>query len=218
MPLFLIYLAMLPCPRLQFRPSMESFIIVLLVITSIVSVAFIIERAIALRGSRTVPPEVRAAVARCQGHKDLPALRKTCEINPSPLARLVLIAISHLDCPKNETIDALQTRARHEVAQMERGLVVLEITTGIAPLLGLVGTIFGLIMLFNAMGAETNNQGAFAAGIALALRATLMGLMVAIPSLIFWSYYNRRVESLTVEMETICDEFLQRFYRTQDRR
>jgi biopolymer transport protein ExbB len=197
---------------------MESFIIVLLVIASIVSVAFIIERAIALRWSKTVPAEVREAVRRCESAKDLPALRKTCEINPSPLARLIMVAISHIDCPKNETIDALQTRARHEVAQMERGLVVLEITTGIAPLLGLVGTIFGLILLFNAMGAETNNQGAFAAGIALALRATLMGLLVAIPSLIFWSYYNRRVETLTVEMETICDEFLQRFYRTQNQR
>ena len=214
-PSLAIWLALLPRPRLQFRLSMESFIIVLLVITSIVSVAFIIERAIALRWNRVIPPEVEQAVDRCRSKSDLPALRKTCEINPSPIARLILIAISYLNCPKNETIDAIQTKARHEVAQLERGLVVLEIATGIAPLLGLVGTIFGMILLFNAMGSEAADQSKFAVGIALALRATLMGLLVAIPSLIFWSYYSRRVETLAVEMENICDEFLQRFYRTQ---
>ena len=53
---------------------------------------------------------------------------------------------------------------------------------------------------------------ALAAGIAIALNTTLMGLLIAIPSLIAWSYYNKKVETLTVEMETLCDEFLRRYY------
>ncbi|MSU28131.1 MAG: MotA/TolQ/ExbB proton channel family protein, partial [Pedosphaera sp.] len=57
----------------------------------------------------------------------------------------------------------------------------------------------------------------FSAGIALALRATLFGLLVAIPSLVAWSYYSKKVESLAVEMETLCDEFLQRQYRAASR-
>ncbi len=197
---------------------METFIMVLLLVTSIVSLAVIIERAFALRWARIIPPKVEAAVDGWRTHKELPGLRQTCETHASPIGRLILVATSHLDCPKPENIDALQTKARHEVAQLERGLVVLEIVTGIAPLLGLVGTIFGLIMLFNSMGGggTTADQAQFAAGIALALRATLMGLLVAIPSLIFWSYFNKKVETLAVEMETICDEFLQRSYRTKD--
>lgn len=195
---------------------METFIMVLLLISSIVSLAFILERSLALRWNRVIPPAVESAVETCKEKGHLPGLRKTCESNPSPIARLILVAANHLDCPKPENIDALQTKARHEVTGMERGLVVLEIITGIAPLLGLVGTIFGLILLFNSLGADgtAENQAQFAGGIALALRATLMGLLVAIPSLIFWSYFNKKVDTLAVEMETICDEFLQRYYRT----
>lgn len=193
---------------------METFIMILLVTTSVISVAFIVERALALRWRRVIPPAVVNAARGCRNTGDLPALRQTCEAFPSPVARLLLVAANHLDCPRAENVDALQTKARHEVAGLERGLVVLEITTGIAPLLGLVGTIFGLIMLFNTMGASgpTGEQSQFANGIALALRATLMGLMVAIPSLIAWNYYNRKVDTLAVELETICDDFLRAYY------
>lgn len=190
---------------------------VLLLLTSIVSLAVIIERAIALRWNRVIHPAVEQAVDAWRDPKELPHLRETCEKNPSPISRLILVALSHLDCPKSENIDALQTRARHEITRLERGLVVLEIVTGIAPLLGLVGTIFGLILLFNSMGVggAAADQSQFAGGIALALRATLMGLLVAIPSLIFWSYFNKKIETLAVEMETICDEFIRRSYRTK---
>jgi len=196
---------------------METFIMVLLLLTSIVSLAVIIERAIALRWNRVIHPAVEQAVDAWRDPKELPHLRETCEKNPSPISRLILVALSHLDCPKSENIDALQTRARHEITRLERGLVVLEIVTGIAPLLGLVGTIFGLILLFNSMGVggAAADQSQFAGGIALALRATLMGLLVAIPSLIFWSYFNKKIETLAVEMETICDEFIRRSYRTK---
>lgn len=190
---------------------------ILLVATSVISIAFILERALALRWNRVIPRTVVEAAQDCRSAKELPAFRQTCEAFPSPTARLLLVAANHLDCPRAENVDALQTKARHEVAGLERGLVVLEIVTGIAPLLGLVGTIFGLILLFNSMGVDgaTGNQSQFSTGIALALRATLMGLMVAIPSLVGWNYFNRKVDTLAVEMETICDEFLRAHYRAE---
>ena len=100
---------------------------------------------------------------------------------------------------------------------LERGLVVLEIIVGIAPLLGLVGTIYGLIVLFGNMeaGASMDNTG-FANGISLALRATLMGLLIAIPGLVGWNYYTKKVENLGIEMENLCDEFLRKHYRTEE--
>ena len=112
-------------------------------------------------------------------------------------------------------MEVLQTRARSEVVKMERGIVVLEIITGVGPLLGLVGTIFGLITLFKGMGVEvTSDQAAmFSEGISLALEATLLGLAVAIPSLIGWSYFNRRIEAMVVGMENNCDEFLRGQYQ-----
>jgi biopolymer transport protein ExbB len=133
------------------------------------------------------------------------------------LSRLVLTALEHLDWPKAETVDCVQTRARQEVVQLERGLVVLEIITGIAPLLGLVGTLHGMITLFGDIGtAGLGDSNVVARGISITLNTTLMGLLIAIPSLIAWSYFSRRIESFAVEMETLLDEFLRRQYRAAE--
>ncbi len=143
-------------------------------------------------------------------------LRRVCQQYTSPISRLLLLAVEHLDWPKAETTDALQTRARHELARLERGLVVLEIIVGIAPLLGLVGTIIGMMGVFGDVGKHGMDEAAkLAQGISLILRATLMGLLIAIPSLIFWSYYNKKIETIAVEMETLCDEFIRRQYREE---
>ena len=99
-----------------------------------------------------MPPEVEAAVESCQTPADVPMLRRVCQQHKSPLSRLLLLAAEHLDWPKADNADALQTRARHEMARLERGLVVLEIIVGIAPLLGLVGTILGMMTAFGNVG------------------------------------------------------------------
>ena len=193
---------------------MESFFIIVLVIASIVGVTFIVERGLALRRSKIIPPEIEDAVDNVHSDADLEKLRAVCRQKPSPISRLLLMVDEHRSWPRAENIDSLQTRARHEVTRMERGLVVLEIVVGIAPLLGLVGTIYGLIILFRGLDAASFGSNAGVAnGIALALRATLLGLLTAIPSLIAWSYFSKKVETLAVEMETICDQFLRRIYR-----
>lgn len=195
---------------------MELIVYLLLILTSTVGLAFIIERAFALRWRRVVPAEVEAAVESCQTPEDVPMLRRVCQQHNSVISRLLLLAADHLDWPKAETVDALQTRARHEIARLERGLVVLEIIVGIAPLLGLVGTILGMMSVFADVGqAGLTDAGKLAQGIALILRATLFGLLIAIPSLIFWSYYTKKVEGFAVEMEIICDEFVRRQYREE---
>ena len=196
---------------------LEDFFYGSLILTSLVAVTFIVERGLALRWKKVVPRQVEHAVDHFASQADLALVRAACEQNPSALSRLLLIIANHLLSPRAETIDALETKARHEVLLLERWLVVLEIIIGIAPLLGLVGTVYGLITLFS--GLDKNALGDYsqlARGIGLALYTTLMGLLIAIPSLITWSYYSKKVETLTVEMETICDEFLRRAYRKPD--
>ena len=193
---------------------MELIVYLLLIATSTVGLAFIIERGLALRRRKVLPAAIEAAVESCQSPEDVPMLRRVCQQHNSPLSRLLLLASSHLDWPKAESVESLQTRARHEMARLERGLVVLEIIVGIAPLLGLVGTILGMISVFGDVGrAGLNDAAKLAQGISLILRATLFGLLIAIPALIFWSYYTKKVETLGVEMESICEEFIQRQYR-----
>ena len=192
---------------------MDIFFILALLFTSVIALTFIVERGLALRWQKVVPSAVESAVSHYHSGRDLERLRHICEHHPSAFSRLVLLAADHVDWPKAESINLLEKRARHEVVKLERGLVVLEIIVGISPLLGLVGTIYGLILLFGSMNqGNAADTARFAQGISLALNATLMGLLIAIPTLVAWSYYSKKVENLTIEMETLCDELLRRHY------
>jgi biopolymer transport protein ExbB len=195
---------------------MEYIVYLLLGLTSVVGLAFVVERGIALQWRRVVPSEIEAAVHSCQTKEDVAMLRRLCEQKPSPLSRLLIEAADHLEWPKAENEAALETRARHEIVRLERGLVVLEIIVGIAPLLGLVGTIAGMMTLFGDIGQTgLTEAGKLAGGIALILRATLWGLLIAIPSLITWSYFSKKIEIIAVEMETLCDQFIRRQYKEE---
>jgi biopolymer transport protein ExbB len=153
----------------------------------------------------------------CRTAEDLPMLRRICQQHPSVLSRLLLLADKHRKWDKEENSRGLETSARHEISKLERGLVVLEIVVGVAPLLGLVGTVYGLIALFAGLGTVgLGDNNVLARGIALALNATLLGLITAIPSLIAWSYYNKKVETHAVEMASLCDGFLRQLYNQQD--
>jgi len=205
----------------HFEKSMDTIgylVYALLALTSLVGLTFIVERAWALRWSKVAPQQIANMLENCETSGDIEALRAVCERKPSPLGRLLLMASDHLDWSKADNVEALQVAARHEIVRLERGLVVLEIIVGIAPLLGLVGTIAGMMHVFGAVGQTGLNDAAeLAAGIAFILRATLFGLLIAIPSLIAWSYYTKKVEVLAAEMEALCDAFVRRQYSMQSR-
>lgn len=193
---------------------MDILIYILLGLTSVTGLAIIGERAFVLRWARVVPPEITAALASCRTRPEARLLARVCEQKPSPLGRLLLLAIAHLDWPKADNVEALQTAARHEIVNLERRLVVLEIIVGIAPLLGLVGTIIGMMTLFGNVGQSgLNDVARLAGGIGLILKTTLIGLLIAIPALIAWSYFTKKVEVFTVELEALCEEFIRHQYR-----
>ncbi len=181
----------------------------LLLVLSVVAVGFILERAWSLRRSGILPPDLIGRLDTATPE----ALRAACAGSPSALGRLILSVVDHLPFPKAENQSALEVQARREVMEMERGLVILEIIVGIAPLLGLVGTVYGIIPLFGDFGRAVGGDNTLLAkGIGAALNKTLLGLMVAIPSLVAWSWFNKRVEALAVELETHCDRLLRRHY------
>ncbi len=195
--------------------TMKTVIVGVLVAASLISVFLIVERGITLRRSKVIPGRLAESQTVCRTQDDLLSLRTACNHEPSPYGRLLSCCIDNLHLSRDENMEMLQTRARAEVVKMEHGIVVLEIITGVAPLLGLVGTIFGLITLFKGMGVESTSEqtAMFSEGISIALQATLLGLVVAIPSLVGWSYFNRKIETMVVEMENLCDEFLRSQYR-----
>lgn len=192
---------------------METAVYYLLALTSVTGLGVVLWRAWVLRWNQVAPPPIAEALDACHTAEDLNKLRWACESHPSPLGRLLLFAANHLDWPKAENASSLETAARREIVRLERGLVVLEIIVGIAPLLGLVGTIIGMMTVFNDIGeAGLNNATRLAQGISLILKATLIGLLIAIPALVAWGYFSKKVEVFAVEMEALCDEFIRRQY------
>jgi biopolymer transport protein ExbB len=193
---------------------METLVKLLLLLTSVAGLGVVIWRGWMLRWNNVVPPPITGALTACRTADDVKMLCRLCEQNPSPLARLVLLSANHLDWPKADNVDSLETAARHEIVKLERGLVVLEIIVGIAPLLGLVGTIIGMITVFGDIGqAGLNDASKLASGISYILQMTLIGLLISIPALVAWSYFTKKVEVLAVELESLCDEFIRRQYR-----
>lgn len=185
-----------------------------LALCSLVSVAFILERGFALRRPNVLQPNLQTAIDALEIGGSMAVIEKLAAPGATTLARLVRTALEHLPWSKAENTEALQTRARAELVQLERGLVVLEIVTGIGPLLGLLGTVSGLVVIFSSVGASNlSTEGlVLARGISEALNTTVAGLVIAIPSLIAHSYYSKKVEGLTVEMESICMDLLAKLY------
>jgi len=195
-----------------------GFFMLPLGICSVVSLAIILERAFALRRSRVISKQLEMELENLTEFKHIDRLTDLIHQDRSSLSRLLATAINHLNMPKSENLQAVQMQGRHEVVQLERGLVILEIIVGISPLLGLLGTLSGMIHIFEGVSAQgVGNQAiSIARGISEALNVTVAGLAIAIPSMIFWSYYNSKIQVVAAEMEAICGEFLTRIYLSRD--
>jgi len=188
-----------------------------LVFCSLLALALILERGFTLIRRRVISPRLAGVIDQLQPGQDIDLIVKVARQDQSTLAQIVRVAIDHLSWPKSENVEAVQTRARKEAAQLERGVVVLEILTGVAPLLGLLGTVSGLITMFSDLSegkVQSHTQALFLSkGISEALNCTVMGLVVAIPSLIAYSYYSKKVETMAIEMEAITSDLLAKLYR-----
>lgn len=185
-----------------------------LLICSIVAVTTMILRGMALRRKNVLPLVVESEIERLVPGGSAERLARIVQADESSLARIVRTALQNLRGPRSETIDVIETKARHELIVLERGLIVLEIITGIAPLLGLIGAVSGLVHVFSALGLSSgaSNTQQIARGIAEALNATVFGLSIAVPTLIAFSYFSKKIEVMSVEMETLVVELIGKCY------
>ena len=186
-----------------------GFFMGILLVVSIFAGTVIVLRGAALREKSVIPPPLASEIESLQPGDDLDKLERLIARHPSSLGRVLSTLIRHLTWSRAEAVEAVQTKARHEVARLESGLIFLEITTGIAPLLGRLGTLSGLVSIFTAIG---NDPEAVARGIAEALNTTIVGLAVAVPSLITFNYFQRRIEVMAVEMESLVADLVVKCY------
>jgi len=165
-----------------------------------------------LRRERVTPREIIDAIRALRPGGNTETLTRLCVRNDSALARLVNSCLEHASLPRGENVEVLQTVARTEVARLERGIVYLEIFVGASPLLGLVGTVSGLITIFAAVGSANSDPEKISAGIAEALHTTVMGIGTAIVMLFPFTFFSKKIDVLAVEMEELSMLLLKKLY------
>lgn len=177
---------------------------------SLIALTIIIERSLALRRNNVIDPR---AVEIIDAYKDGTAEQLAYQLKrvPGAFARIIeeIIKVRHLD--HAQAIESMQAVGRTQIHRLERGLTVLEIIGNVSPFLGLLGTVLGMVGVFNAISMQgVGNAQALSAGIAEALITTIAGLFIAIPAVAFYSIFSRRVEELAAEMQDRATAFIVR--------
>ncbi|NLT69466.1 MAG: MotA/TolQ/ExbB proton channel family protein [Verrucomicrobiaceae bacterium] len=185
---------------------------------SFVGVAVCVHRALTLRWNAVIPPELRRGLARCrEGFCEGRAAHFYHEMkrSDSPMGEVGRVALSPDFTTRDDATHAAEATAHEQMVQLEKGMGVLEVVITIAPLLGLLGTVSGLVGVFGTLGNETpsSDPSGIAAGIAEALNTTIAGLVVAVIMVIFHSYFSRRLERIAARLEVIAGHLLYEFYK-----
>ena len=173
-----------------------------IVLCSVAAVAIILERLWTLQEKRVLPPDlIKRVTALVEGNQVNDKVIAALEQN-SPLGRVLAAGLANRHRPREILMERLQDAGRHVVHDLERFLNTLGTIASISPLLGLLGTVTGIIKSFNALQAgAAGDPRMLSGGIAEALIATAAGLCVAIPALICYRFLRGRVEDFVVRME-----------------
>lgn len=173
-----------------------------LVLASIIALAIIGERAWSLRSSMVAPKELlNQVIQEFRQHGANPQLLARL-VSGSPLAQVFAAGLKNVRSTPQIMKEAIDETGRAVVHELERFLTTLGTIATISPLLGLLGTVIGMIEIFGSQAPSGSNPIVLAHGISIALYNTAMGLIVAIPSMIFHRHYRNKVDTLIVEMES----------------
>ncbi len=172
-----------------------------LILASVIAVAIIIERAYSLRSKEIVPLGLLSETIKVYQERGVTQDTLARLTDGSPLGRLFATALKNSHFSREVMKESIEESGRAVTHELDRFLNTLGTIASMAPLLGLFGTVVGMIEIFGAQTAGGTNPAQLAHGISIALYNTAFGLLVAIPAMIFYRYYRGKVESLVVEME-----------------
>lgn len=179
-----------------------GWVMVPIILSSIIALAIIVERLWALQRRRICPRNLVNQIWQWARNRELDAARIASLRASSPLGHVLAAGLVNLHHDRAIMKEAIEETGRQVVMELQRYLNTLGTIASIAPLLGLFGTVLGMIEVFtNLVKAGAGNPAPLAGGIAEALITTAAGLMVAIPSLMFYRYFRGRVDELVCTME-----------------
>lgn len=185
-----------------------------LVLASVLALAIIIERFFSLQKRKVIIPEIISVVEQFRSFKDMELAKNICAKYSGPLSNLIQTGLENTDLERAEIKELIEDQGRQEVRHLEKGLTILETIAVIAPLMGLLGTVLGMIKVFGVIKEQGIGQAtALSGGISEALITTVTGLFVGIPVLIFFNYFSRRTENFVLDIEKYSIILIQKIHK-----
>lgn len=179
-----------------------GIIMIPLALCSVLGLAIVLEKMLTLRRKKVIFPEIVNVLDNIQGPEDIGLALSICEKHDGSFANIIRVGLENRNLEKEEIKEALLDQGRQEVRTLERGLVALETIAGIAPLLGLLGTVIGILKVFDVISQLGVGQAtALSGGISEALITTIVGLSIGIPAVVVFNYFLDKAEDLIVEIE-----------------
>lgn len=172
-----------------------------LLLASVIAVALIIERSLSLRRGKIVPRGlIEDVLADLRQHGVSTDMANEVAAH-SPLGQVLAAGLRNVNSSREIMKESIEETGRAVAHELERYLTTLGTIAAISPLLGLFGTIIGMIDIFASQGVSGANPQQLAQGISIALNTTGLGLIIAIPATIFWRHFRAHVDSLVIDME-----------------
>jgi len=181
-----------------------------LILASIIALAVIVERTLYLRRDRIINPDLVQIILNVNNPHDLKKSIDSIERQDGAFINIVRAALEHIEDSYEEMKDTIMDQGRWENRRLEARLGILETVASVTPLLGLLGTVLGMIKEFQENIGDINKIQEFSGGISVALITTVAGLSIAIPSLIAYNYFDHKVEDLIMEIEKYSSQLLKK--------
>jgi biopolymer transport protein ExbB len=187
-----------------------------LALCSLIAMAVTIERLFALRRSRILPRQIIDLIEAIQPGKDLSLAVEICRRNPGVLSDVMRVGLENADQEWERMRDAVIDAGRQETPAIERHLFWLQTVAQASPLLGLLGTVFGMIQMFSSVAlAGLGDAQVLSHGISVAMFSTAEGLCIGIPALVAYNYLTSRSEHMIAEIEACASRMVARLRRPQ---
>lgn len=189
-----------------------------IMLCSLIFVAFTIERLVALRRSAVAPKALADGVLEAVRAGTSAKALELCSEGASSMARVLTSGLELAGSSRDDVVGAMEEAGERELWNLDRFAKPLNIIAGVAPLLGLLGTVWGMILAFDVVAQKgaLGDPKELAAGIATALLTTLAGLSVAIPSYVFYHYFRSRSDRLIIEIEETASHVAAALTRSSD--
>ena len=172
-----------------------------LLLASIVAVALIIERSVSLRAKKIVPPTLLDEVVTVYQRQGITPDVIDKLAKDSPLGQVLSAGLRNVNSPREVMKEAIEEAGASAAHDLDRFLTTLGTIASAAPLLGLFGTVIGMIEIFGSQGPTGTNPQQLAQGISIALYNTAVGIGIAVPSIIFFRHFRSKVDGFVVDME-----------------